>query len=272
MTVSRAGRSPAVVLCLVLVALLAAPAAPAGAATWTGRYSIWRNSAFATQLLDASCVGAATQIMLNLIRGGSDRAKAHQLSYLAYAATHSKYPVTDGGADPEGWSEALIHFGAGDDYGWTTASTMQDALHTAAIQLRETGKPVGLTVHFGRHAWVMAGFEATADPATTSDFTVTAVEVVGPLWPSGTLNGLHFDPVPGTWMGTQELGRKFDAYIEPGQPIWYGKYVTMVPRVSEANDPGSPQDLPDLKSALGWIWVFNRIGQTSPVRDYLWLP
>jgi hypothetical protein len=101
MAISRAGRSPAVVLCLVLVALLAAPAGPAGAATWTGRYSIWRNRAFTTQFLDSSCVGASVQIMLNLVRGKHDRSKRHQLAYLAYAEAHGIYPVKDGGADPE---------------------------------------------------------------------------------------------------------------------------------------------------------------------------
>ena len=101
MTISRAGRSPAVVLCLVLVALLAAPAGPAGAATWTRRYSIWRNRAFTTQYLGTSCVGASVQIMLNLIRVRHDRSKAHQVAYLAYADVHSKYPAQDGQGFPD---------------------------------------------------------------------------------------------------------------------------------------------------------------------------
>ena len=71
---------------------------------------------------------------LNLVRGANDHSKSHQLNLLAYASQHSKYPVTDGGADPEGWVEALVNFGAGDDYGWTTTSTMASALHTAAAQ------------------------------------------------------------------------------------------------------------------------------------------
>ena len=266
------GRKPVVVLCLVLVALVAAPGGTAGAATWTGRFSIWRSGAFATQFLDASCVGASVQIMLNLIDGTRDHSKSRQLNYLAYASAHSKYPVEDGGADPQGWADALVHYGAGSDYGWTIDSTMQSALHDAALQLRETGKPVGLLVHFGRHAWIMTGFAATADPATTTDFTVTQVEVVGPLWPTGTLNGVHFDPGPGTWFSSQDLARKFDAYVEPGQTIWYGKYVTIVPKASSASHAGPGADTPDIQSALGWIWVFQQLARTLPVRDYLWLP
>ncbi len=273
MTLIPARRSLAVAACLVLVALGAAPAGPAGAAEWNGKFSIWRSGAFATQYLDASCVGATIQMTLNLIKGEHDHAKGRQLNYLAYAADNSKYPVTDGGADPEGWANALKHFGAGDDWGWTTNSTQQAALNEAARQIRETGAPVGLLVHFGRHAWLMTGFEATADPQTTDDYTVTAAEVVGPLWPSGTLNGIHFDPGPGTWMTTGELARKFDAYVEPDQPIWYGKYVTVVPRLSEVNQGGSPgEQTPDLKSASGWIYIFDRLAQSVPVRDYLWLP
>ena len=49
--------------------------------------------------------------------------------------------------------------------------------------------------------------------------------------------------------------------------------MTVVPRVSEANQTGSPGDqIPDLKSASGWIYVFDRLAQANPVRDYLWLP
>ena len=259
--------------CLVVVALAAAPAGPAGAANWTGKFSVWRNGAFATQYLDYSCVGATVQMTLNLVKGAHNHSKSHQLSYLAYAAANSKYPVTDGGADPQGWAVALNHFGAGNDWGWTTSSTRQAALNEAAKQIRETGKPVGLLVYYGRHAWLMTGFEATADPATTNDYNVTAAEVVGPLWPDGTLNGKPFDPGPGTWLSTPDLVRKFNAYTQPDQPIWYGKYVTVVPRVSEVGQGGSPGDqAPDLKSAPGWIYVFDRLALSVPVRDYLWLP
>ena len=86
-------RSSSIAACLVLVALVAAPAAPAGAADWTGNYSIWRDGAFATQYLDASCVGATIQMTLNLINGARDHSKGRQLNYLAYAASNSKYPV-----------------------------------------------------------------------------------------------------------------------------------------------------------------------------------
>jgi hypothetical protein len=48
--------------------------------------------------------------------------------------------------------------------------------------------------------------------------------------------------------------------------------VTVGPRASEANQGGGLQNVPDLKSAPGWMWVFERLSITIPVRDYLWLP
>lgn len=262
------------VVALLLATLVAGPIAPVGAATWNGRFSIWRGNAFSPQYLDASCVGATIQIMLNLIDGRRDRSKNRQLQYLAYAARNSRYPVTDDGADPEGWARAMREYGGGSDYGWVTDSTVQAALHRAAGQIRKTGKPVGLLVHFGRHAWVMTGFESTADPKVTNDYEVTAAEVVGPLWPNGTLNGQKFDPGPGTWQDVRTLSRKFDAYVVPDQPIWMGRYVTVVPRASDASQPGNQpvSELPDLSSALGWTWVLDRLAQRLPVRDLLWLP
>jgi hypothetical protein len=273
----RLARRSLLLTCLVLAALVAAPVAPAGAATWQGRYSIWRGNAFAPQYLDASCVGATIQIMLNLIHGRSSDGKRVQLDYLDYAAETSEYPVTDDGADPEGWAQAMRRFGGGEGYGWVNDDTVQQALHRAASQIRKTGKPVGLLVHFGRHAWVMTGFEATADPSVTNDYEVTAAEVVGPLWPNGTLNGQKFDPGPRTWQDVRTLSRKFDEYVVPGHDLWFGKFVTIVPRASDTSHmAGRPDDpnaaLPDLSNAAAWVWVFNRLAQHFPVRGFLWLP
>ncbi|HYI21060.1 MAG TPA: hypothetical protein VEX62_00350 [Candidatus Limnocylindrales bacterium] len=262
---------------LVLASLLAGSIAPVSAAEWNGRFSIWRNSAFATQYWDYSCVGATIQIMLNLIHGRSDESRNRQDEYLDFAQAESRYEVTDQGADPEGWAQAMVRYDGGDDYGWAAAPTAQESLWVAARQMRETEKPVGLLVHLGRHAWVMTGFESTADPALTDDFEVTAAEVVGPLWPHGTLNGTSFDPGPRTWMDIRTLSRKFDTYAEPGQEVWQGRYVTIIPKASEANQgtngPGGPgtSDAPDLNSAFGWAWALRSLAAQGAVRDLIWL-
>ena len=276
-TSSRIARRTLLVVALVLSALVAAPAGPAAAATWQGRYSLWRGSAFAPQYLDASCVGATIQIMLNLIHGRASDGKRVQLEYLAYAADNSEYPVTDDGADPEGWAQAMRRFGAGESYGWVNDDTIEAALHRAASQMRKTRSPVGLLVHFGRHAWVMTGFEATADPNVTNDYEVTAAEVVGPLWPDGRLNGQKFDPGPRTWMDVRTLSRKFDRYVVPGHGLWFDNFVTIVPRASDTSHlegrPVQPNaELPDLATAAGWVWVFSRLAERLPVRGFLWLP
>jgi hypothetical protein len=51
--------------------------------------------------------------------------------------------------------------------------------------MRETGRPVGLVMWKGRHAWVMSGFTADADPRAGDDFKVTGIRVLDPLYPHG---------------------------------------------------------------------------------------
>jgi hypothetical protein len=236
--------------------------APVAAATWSGRYSVWERGAFVTQYLDYSCVGAVVQIQLNLTNDTSSRSKRRQLKLLAYAQEHSKYPVKDQGADAEGWAKALIHFGAGDGWGWTTAGSLQAALKVAAKQIRSSGKAVGLLTFHGGHAWMMTGFESTADPQATNNFEVTMAEVLGPLYPDGTFNGKSVDPGPKTWMTPATLGKRFNVYYQSGQPAWNGKWVMVVPQISTvaaaagASDPPA-QVLPDLGTAFGWSWMLG---------------
>lgn len=64
-----------------------------------------------------------------------------------------------------------------------TEPTRDAAIAAAARALRMTGRPVGLLVWRGAHAWVVSGFRATADPAYTGDFTVTHLHVVDPWYP-----------------------------------------------------------------------------------------
>ena len=51
----------------------------------------------------------------------------------------------------------------------------------AAKRNRLTGKPVGLLVARGGHAWVMTGFQATADPALTSNYRLTYIKTRAPV-------------------------------------------------------------------------------------------
>ena len=98
-------------------------------------------------------------------------------------------PKRDGferqGASVRGWMGGLNTLGAG-PYRLVGTTTLDEALKMAATAIRQTGKPVGLLVWRGRHAWVMSGFQATADPLLTTNFKVTAAIVLDPLYPHGS--------------------------------------------------------------------------------------
>lgn len=219
-------------LCFVLLALaMLLAASPVGAAeTWTGRYSVYRNGSFSAQVNDHSCVGASVQMMLNIIHGRWQQSADKQRMYLRYARENSRYAeeIKNGGADPKGWALALRHWGAG-DYTVGRKYTLQGSLKQAAARMRLTGKPVGLLVLEGGHAWVMSGFEATADPAETSDFKVTAVQAMGSLYPDGTVDGQPYDPAPRTWLTLQQISKKFVAYHWKPATSWNGRWITVIP-------------------------------------------
>ena len=249
---------------LIAVLVLVSAAPTTDAVTWTGRLSVWQPGAYSTQRADWSCVGATTQIMLNLVGGRPETSERRQFEYLQYAQDNSRYPVFDKGADPAGWAKALIRYGGGSGWGVSVSSSMTDALELAATQMADTGKPVGLLVKQGTHAWVMTGFEATADPASGADFEVTAAEVVGPLWPYGTLDGQPFDPGPRTWFTPRDLKDKFDAYQMPQSPGWNGRWIMVVPDAAAlpAPDPSVPDPTAaDLSDAETWGYVALWLGR-----------
>lgn len=74
--------------------------------------------------------------------------------------------------------------------------------------MRRTGRPVGLLVWGGRHAWVMSGFRATADPAVTDDFRVTHAIVLDPLYPRHSTTWGR-SPAPGSSLTLALLGHFF---------------------------------------------------------------
>ncbi len=213
---------------LLVLAVLGVGAVPSEAAGWTGRYSVYAQGSFSYQHLDYTCVGASVQMMLNMISGTTRHSASAQKVYWQYGRTHSRYVSKDNGVDPVGWVAALEHFGAG-NYSINVATSYQAGLRALARRMRATGKPIGLTVHHGDHAWVTTGFAATADPLTSASFKVTAVQVMGPLYPDGTLGGRHYDPGPGTWLSASALRKKFNPFQWNKAPEWDGRWVAVVP-------------------------------------------
>lgn len=222
-------------------AAAAASSAPAPAATapaldlpaWTGGMNVYRSSGFVTQRSMAWCIAASTQMMVNFVKHQSNTSPARQQRIIGYARAHD-YMSNAGsdGSDPQGWAMALRYFGAGRTYAARTYGSYASAIKDAALRMRLTGKPVGLLVGSkgGNHAWVMTGFQATKDPATTSNFRVTSVSIAGPMWPKQIRYKGLYDMTPNTRLSNSTLARAFLRYNQrDGSMKFVGKWVIVAP-------------------------------------------
>ena len=200
-------------------------AVPAGAAEGAFRLDLASKGDYVAQTNFVQCVGASMQMMLNMINPKDDRSARTQLR-LQNLARELSGRRSDGnqrkGASVRGWSAGLNELGAG-PYRLVGTKTIDEALRLAAAAMRQTNRPVGLLVWRGRHAWVMSGFHATADPRVTSNYKVTAAIVMDPLYPHGS-SIWGPSPKPREALSVQALGRQF------------------VPRRSNANFVGNSTD------------------------------
>jgi hypothetical protein len=215
--------------------LMSAPAPTSAARTYTLDLGV--RADFVAQTNFVQCVGASMQMMLNMIEPGRDRSAKTQLRLQKLARGRSG-PRPGGtqrqGASVSGWAAGLNIEGAG-PYKLAGSKTLAGALRIAAKAMRTTGRPVGLLMWHGRHAWVMSGFRATADPLLTDDFRVTSVIVEDPLYPYGS-RVWGPSPRPGEALTPKQLGRQF--VPRRTRSIWNfqrwaanlaGKYVMVVP-------------------------------------------
>ena len=198
----------------------AIPAPP----SWSGRYNLFRANAFVTQKTFKWCVAASVQMMVNLVRDRTDRSRATQARMIAYAQRWDNGPYgEEGGTDVTGWIAALRHYGAG-RYRAVGSTTAAGALRVAATAIRQTGRPAGILVMDGRHAWVLHGFESRTDPRKDRRATITAVRVSGPLYPVQQANG--YDPRPNSRMPVGKLARYF---LPTSVGAFVGRYVVVIP-------------------------------------------
>ena len=202
-------RRPLAALALAAAMLVAlAPGSASGATTF--RLDVSNRADFVAQTNFVQCVGASMQMMINMIEPGRDRSAATQLR-LQQLARNWSGSRPDGrqrqGASVRGWAAGLNILGAG-PYRLVGAKTLGEAMKTAAMAIAATGRPVGLLVWRGRHAWVMSGFVATADPRKTNDFKVTRAIVHDPLYPHGNAIWGR-SPLPGEAITLGTLGRQF---------------------------------------------------------------
>lgn len=160
---------------------------------------------FVAQYTFEWCVGASLQMALNMATDQERTSRADQGELWAMARDRSFSPF--GGANPRGWTEALNDLGVG-PYRLVSIPTFDEAVATAAHAIRTTDRPVGLVMWRGRHAWVMSGFESTADPATAATFDVTGIRVHDPLYPHGS-TAWGASPKPNSLVTPATLARQF---------------------------------------------------------------
>ena len=221
---------------LALGSLLLLTVAPASATAAAKRYTLdlGKRSDYVAQTNLVQCVGASMQMMLNMIEPGVDRSAKTQLRLQTLARKWSP-PRLDGGvrkgASVVGWATGLSLEGAG-PYKVVGVDSLDEAMLVAARAMRRTGRPVGLLVWRGRHAWVMSGFHATGDPLIAGS-RVTEAIVEDPLHPYGGSSTWGRSPSPGEALTVKEVGRQF-VPRRTGFSIWStpdlgGKYVLVLP-------------------------------------------
>ena len=198
----------------------------------TARFSIdlYAKGAFASEATKYYCVPAAIEVMENLIGGrpyDTSRSKQDRLYALARSYLFKPFFGRDG-AQPEGWAEALNADGYGKYEVWTR-DDKKAAIEAAARQLRLTGKPVGLLVWAGFHAWVLSGFTSIGDPAK-GDFTVTGLYVEDVWWPRPDTSWGP-SPEPDTLLSVANFEHYFLPFRQrhEGGPDKNGKFVVIVP-------------------------------------------
>jgi hypothetical protein len=210
--------------------------APAGG-SGPFRMDLAQPGDFVAQKNFVQCVGASVQMMLNISRPGADRSAATQQRLQRLARARSG-PAPGGfvrqGAGVFGWSAALSAVGS-EGYEVIGTRTLGAAMRQAAIAIRTRNRPVGLLVWRGRHAWVMSGFVATADPALTDDFRVTRAFILDPLYPHGSA-AWGASPRPGRSISVATVGQQFVRRRSsspwnrlPGMARLAGRYVLVVP-------------------------------------------
>ena len=256
------GRLPALLGSLLSVALLVAAGfgSSARADTWTGGLDLWSADAFTTQPDYVTCVPTATQIMANLIAHTADHSTSEIQAWYTWGRAQTVKSYSVPGLDSFAWARMLSQYGAG-QYVDRSFPTADAALADAATAMRKTGKPVGLLVAHGGHAWVLNGFQATADPLTTGTFSVTSVNVTGSLYPMQQRNG--YDMPPDTQLSTTDLAAYFTAFTDSDASLpWIGQFVVVEPLITGVSGgatyhPLVPSRILDTRTGNGLSGTFS---------------
>jgi len=167
--------------------------------------NLYEEGDFVPQHTFEWCVGASIQMAHNLVVAETRSSYVDQQALWEMARARSSNSFN--GANPRGWAATLNEIGIG-PYELVSIPDYHEALRTAAAAITDTGRPVGLVMWRGRHAWVMSGFESIGDPALHSDFSVTGVRVLDPLFPHGS-GTWGPSPEPNALLSPAELAVQF---------------------------------------------------------------
>jgi hypothetical protein len=236
------------------IALSSASGALAARSGWDGSYDLYRTGTFTTQKSWLWCTAAGVQIVRNIVDRDNDHSSSAQRRYFEWMRRHNRYDLPlSAGVDPAGWTAGLRHF-VDSRYRLVASKTFSGAIRSAAQRTRATGLPVALTVSNGNHGWILTGFSATADPATTGDFRVTSVRVAGPLY--GLQSRTYgYDMKPGTSLTIRQLRRFFTPWwYAPKRMIWDNTYVSIQPvpvkaQIAKSLPVTLPTPLPSVAAA-----------------------
>ncbi|TVU58245.1 hypothetical protein FQP90_21650 [Paenarthrobacter nitroguajacolicus] len=170
--------------------------------------NLYQEGDFVPQYTFDWCVAASIQMAHNLIDdtgGGSWAAPAQQSELWEMARARSSNSFN--GANPRGWAQVLTEVGMG-PYSVVSIANYEDTLQAASRAIAQTGRPVGLVMWSGRHAWVMSGFESIGDPALFPEFQVTGIRVLDPLYPHGS-GQWGPSPEPNSLLTPEQLAQQF---------------------------------------------------------------
>jgi hypothetical protein len=218
---------------------------------------LYLRSGYERQIDNRTCVAASTAMMQNYVA----RRDLHlsQMRILRYAQERDALrDATQRGSDPLGWARAATYFssysGRKATFKWEAFATRYAALKRAAITLVRTRRPVGIVSQAGKHAIVMTGFRATANPLKGS-FKLTAVWLSDPY---GDPHRLYpVDRLPFTRY------RELDATVKYDR-LWYGKYIIVAPQPTPTPAP-TPKPTPPPTPAPTPTPTPTRDGSTLPL-------
>jgi len=210
------------------------------------RQNLFERGDFVHQQTAWWCVAASVQMMMNMMAPGPpDRSRALQrrLHFQARALDREGDAYWRRLAGEERWRKGLHGLGLDDwsglldargfgPYRLARAGSRAAAIRKAARAIRLTGRPVGLVVWRGAHAWVMSGFKADRDPAFSADFRVRKVFVSDPWYP--TVSSIWGrSPRPNTAMTVKALANDFLPYDRPGRrhPWRDGRFLLILPEL-----------------------------------------